>query len=119
MAARTRSSAKGQEEEARIPVAVQPPATGYALHGGLDAGFVWQQLADIQKTLGAMDAKLEQGRQVAEKMESELGKIKSDVAEFKQIRYTAKVLIWLVGLFMALAGFFAKEAWHVFKPGGV
>ena len=51
---------KQQDEEASIPASVQPPAPSYGGHGGLDAGFVWQQLSEIQKTLGAIDAKLDQ-----------------------------------------------------------
>jgi len=125
----TRASSKAaQAEEASIPSQVQAPLPLYSSsHAGLDAGFVWQQLSEIQKTLGGIDAKLEQSQKqnanhvtrlesnIAE-VKGELGKIKSDVGEFKQIRHTAKVVLWIVGAILALLGFFAKEAWYLLKP---
>lgn len=117
MATRVR---KLQDEEASIPAAVQPPPPSYGGHGGLDAGFVWQQLSDIQKTLGSIDAKLEQQKDAAAKLESDIGKIKADVSEFKQIWHTAKVLGSIGGFvlagMLAITGFVVKEAWTVLKP---
>jgi hypothetical protein len=99
---------------------LQPPAPSYGGHGGLDAGFVWQQLSEIQKTLGAIDAKLDQHKDAMAKQESDIGKIKADVAEFKQIRNTAKVLGWVGGVvlagMLAVTGFVVKEVWTVLKP---
>lgn len=111
---------KQQDEEASIPASVQPPAPSYGGHGGLDAAFVWQQLSEIQKTLGAIDAKLDQHKDAMAKQESDIGKIKADVAEFKQIRHTAKVLGWVGGVvlagMLAATGFVVKEVWTVLKP---
>ena len=82
-----------------------------------------QQLSDIQKTLGAMTAKLDQNTQAFEKLDESLGKVRADVAEFKQIRHTAKVVAWIVGVTMAgvlaVTGFIAKEAWSLLKPMAV
>ncbi|EKD98094.1 MAG: hypothetical protein ACD_23C00589G0002 [uncultured bacterium] len=54
------------------------------------------------------------------KQESDIGKIKADVAEFKQIRHTAKVLGWVGGVvlagMLAVTGFVVKEVWTVLKP---
>jgi len=117
----TRASSKAtQTEEASIPSQVQAPLPFYGgSHAGLDAGFVWQQLSDIQKTLGAIDAKLEQNQRADAQLESELGKVKTTVSEFKQIQHTAKVVAWIVGFFLtvilAIAGFLAKETWGVLK----
>lgn len=111
---------KVQDEEASIPANMQPQMPSHMGHGGLDAGFVWQQLADIQKSLGAIDAKLEQQKESSAKLDADLGKIKADVAEFKQIRHTAKVLGTIAGVVLAgalaVTWFVVKEAWTVLKP---
>ncbi|GAB2531215.1 hypothetical protein [Simplicispira piscis] len=124
------------EEEATLPQ--MPPPAHQGLGSGLDAGFVWQQLSDIQKSLGAIQATLQQHTSAIEKVDeklsdktekleeklgSKLSKIDSDVSEFKQIRHTAKVVAWMVGVasagVLAVAGFIAKEAWGVFKPHSI
>lgn len=121
------------EEEATLPQ--MPPPAHQGLGVGLDAGFVWQQLSDIQKSLGAIQATLQQHTAAIEKMDGlltqktdkldeklggKLGKIDADLTEFKQIRHTAKVLGWIVvgvaGVVLAVAGYVAKEVWTVFKP---
>lgn len=114
-----------------------PPAH-QGLGAGLDPGFIWQQLSEIQKSLGAIQATLQQHTSVIDKIDAKLSdkvdkledklggklsKIEADVNEFKQIRHTAKVVAWLVGLaaagVLAAAGFVAKEAWSVFKPHAI
>ena len=134
----TRSSARrGSEEEASIP-AMQPPAHSIGGHGGLDAGFVWQQLSEIQKSLGSLQATMTQHSAAIDKVEANLGarvdklddklsgkisKVESDVSEFKQIRHTAKVVAWIVGVaaagVLAIAGVIAKEVWTVVKPHAI
>ena len=117
MAATRASTRKVVEEEANVPAMQTPPSFG---GHGIDAAFVWSQLSDIQKTLGAIEAKLDQQKDATAKMDGEIGKIKTDVSEFKQIRHTAKVLGWIVGVLcagmLALGGILAKEAWSVLKP---
>lgn len=114
---------------------MMPPPAHQGFGGGIDASFVWQQLADIQKSLGSIQATLQQSTAALEKTEEQLNakidkieerlggklsKIEADVSEFKQIRHTAKVVAWIVGVaaagILAFAGFVAKEAWGVLKP---
>jgi len=73
MATSSKRSSKPQEEEARLPVAMQPPSVGgHTHHGGMDAAFVWQQLAEIQKTLGTIDAKLDHAQRATAKLETDI-----------------------------------------------
>ncbi len=121
------------DEEATLPQ--MPPPTHQGIGAGLDAGFVWQQLSEIQKSLGAIQATLQMHNssiqrmeesltQKADKLEETLGgklaKIDADVTEFKQIRHTAKVIGWMVaaaaGVVITITGYIAKEAWSVLKP---
>lgn len=87
---------------------------------GMDPVFVWTQLAEMQKTLGVMSAKQDQHKEATAKLDEALAQVKADVSGFKQIRHTAKVLAWLVGIaagaVVAAAGYITKEAWEVFKP---
>lgn len=120
MASTTSSTRKSPDND----VTPQAPQSTPSMGGGGDySPFVWQQLSDIQKTLGAMTAKLDQNTQAFEKLDESLGKVKADVAEFKQIRHTAKVVAWIVGVTMAgvlaVTGFIAKEAWSLLKPMAV
>lgn len=129
----TRQPRKAADEEATLPQTPPPAHQGFG--ASIDAGFVWQQLSEIQKALGAIQATLQQHTSVIDKVDekltgktekleeklvSKLSKIESDVSEFKQIRHTAKVVAWIVGTaaagVLALAGFIAKEAWSAFKP---
>lgn len=111
---------KVQDEEASIPANMQPQVPSHMGHSALDAGFVWQQLSDIQKSLGAINAKLDQQKESSAKLDADLGKVKADVAEFKQIRHTAKVLGVITGVVLAgaltVTWFVVKEAWTVLKP---
>lgn len=113
-----KSSATDQDAIPQVPQSSTPVSLGG--HSGLDAAFIWQQLSEIQKSLGSINAKLDQHKDMAAKLESDVGKVKADVAEFKQIRHTAKVVAWIVGVAAAaligLVGFIAKEAWTAIKP---
>lgn len=126
MATGKTSTRKVSDMEASIPT-MAPPAHNYGSHGGLDAGFVWQQLSDIQKSLGAMQATMQQHSSAIERLDEKLGgkigKIESDVSEFKQIRHTTKVVMWIVGItagtLVTVSGYIAKEAWMAFKPQAI
>lgn len=164
--ATARQTRKSTDEEAILPQT--PPPANQGFGHGLDPGFIWQQLSDIQSKLGAIQAtqqqhtsalqsvlqqhsaaldkaeekhasalgKAEEKLTVAlvkceekhaaalekseEKLSGKLSKIDGDVTEFKQIRHTAKVVGWIVGIaasvLVTIAGFVAKEAWTVMKP---
>lgn len=123
MMATARQSRKPVEEEAVLPQT--PPPASHGFGHGLDVGFVWQQLTEIQKSLGAIQATQVQHTdaigKLDEKLSGKLSKIDGDVSEFKQIRHTAKVVAWIVGVALAggltVVGFVAKEVWSVvIKP---
>lgn len=110
------------DEAIATPAAMTTPAQMGIAHG-MDAVFVWQQMTDVQKTLGGISAKLDQNKESVEKLEADIASVKSDVSEFKQIRHTAKVVAWLVGVVAAalltVTGYIAKEAWSILKPHAV
>ncbi|MDH0852096.1 hypothetical protein N5D66_29515 [Delftia tsuruhatensis] len=120
--ATARQSKKSGDEEATLPQT--PPPVNQGFGHGLDPGFIWQQLSDIQSRLGAIQATQTQHSSSIEKLEDKLGgkisKIEGDVAEFKQIRHTAKVvgaiLSVIAGLLLGGVGYAAKEVWTVLKP---
>lgn len=116
----TRAKKQASTDEAVAPPAIMTTPAQMGMAHGMDAVFVWQQMTDVQKTLGAIDAKLDQHKESVAKLEADIARIKSDVSEFKQIRHTAKVLAWIVGIVAAavvgLAGFLAKETWSILKP---
>ena len=55
-----------------------------------------------------------------DKTSGKLRKIDDDLAEIKQIRHTAKWLLYVVGVVgavvLAVVGFTAKEVWGISKP---
>jgi hypothetical protein len=164
--ATARQTRKSNDEEAILPQT--PPPANQGFGHGLDPGFIWQQLSDIQSKLGAIQATQQQHttalqgvlqqhaaafekaeekhaaalgkaeekltaalvkceekhaatlEKAEEKLSGKLSKIDGDVNEFKQIRHTAKVVGWIVGIaagaVVTIAGFVAKEAWNVMKP---
>ena len=133
--AAARQSRKSTDEEAVLPQTPPPANQGFGHGHGIDPGFIWQQLSEIQSKLGAIQATQQQHSaaiqtvqqqhaaaldKVDEKLSGKLSKIDADVTEFKQIRHTAKVVGWIVGIaagsVLTLAGFIAKEAWTVLKP---
>ncbi|PAT31891.1 hypothetical protein CLI92_09005 [Vandammella animalimorsus] len=118
--ATTRAKKQAATEEAVAPPAIMTTPAQMGMAHGMDAVFVWQQMTDVQKTLGAIDAKLDQHKESVAKLEADIARIKSDVSEFKQIRHTAKVLAWVIGVaaaaFMTVTGYIAKEAWGILKP---
>ena len=92
--------------------------------GGDMNGFIWQQLSELQRSMGAMleaQKTLASAHDKAEtKISGKLSKIEDELAEFKQIWHTAKALFY-VGLFVAslvlgAVGFMVKEIWDISKP---
>lgn len=107
------------------PVAPQtsPPAP-YG-HGGADLnGFIWQQLSDMQRTLGAIQEAqrllVTTQERSDTKTSSKLAAIEADLAEIKQIKHTAKWLLIVCtavgGVVITVMGFIAKEVWDIGKP---
>lgn len=109
---------RATDEEASTPSSVTPVQMGVA--HGMDPIFVWTQLTEMQKSLGAIESTLKHHSTQFDKVHEDSSKIKADVSEFKQIRHTAKVVAWVIGVvaaaFLGVVGFVAKESWSVLKP---
>lgn len=131
--ATARQSRKSNDEEAILPQT--PPPANQGFGHGIDPGFIWQQLSDIQSKLGAIQATQQQHssaiqtcqqqhaaalEKAEEKLGTKLSKLDADVGEFKQIRHTAKVvgviLSVIAGLILTMVTFAAKEVWTVLSP---
>jgi hypothetical protein len=78
---------------------------------------------DQKVSMAKVEVKLDSVKETIETAKGKLSGIESDVLEFKQIRHTAKVVGWIVGLtctvLLAIAGFIAKEVWSIVKPPAV
>lgn len=96
-----------------------PPQMGYG-SVGLSSDFIWQQLNDIQKTLGAIQESQRHGEVSFEKTHTEISAIKSDVSDIKQLKNTAKTVLWIVGVVLAgmltAAGWVFSQIWDISKP---
>lgn len=98
------------------------PAAGFG-GSGMD-GFIWQQLSDIQKSLGAIQEAQKNlalaHEKADDKVSGKLKKIEEELAEIKQIRHTAKWLLVIAGtvggLLITGVGLVFKEVWSVAKP---
>lgn len=110
--------------------ATEPPFIG---RGHPEYHFV-QAIMELKSTIHKMDTdqkvsmtrmeeKMSALKESIESSKKKLSSIESDVSEFKQIRHTAKVVGWLVGVtcvaLLGLAGFVAKEAWSIVKPAAL
>ena len=108
--------------EATAPQSAPPASlSGY---GASYSDFIWQQLATIQSTLGAIQ---ESQRHIADRLQkldgevsAKLQKVEGELAELKQIRHTAKWLFYVAGVIgtvcFAVLGFIATEVWAISKP---
>ena len=87
-------------------------------------GFIWQQLSEIQRNIGSIQESQKNLTASIEKMDlktsSKLSIIEGELTEIKQIRHTAKVVSWIVGV--GFAGLFtvgsivASTMWDALKP---
>lgn len=84
---------------------------------------IHQMDTDQKVSMARMEEKMGSVKDAIESNKKKLFGIESDVAEFKQIRHTAKVIGWIVGVTCALvlgvAGYVAKEVWSVLKPSAI
>jgi hypothetical protein len=120
------ATAKPRSTDAVPAVAPQTtPTGGYGGGAGSDFnGFIWQQLSEIQRTLGAVQEsqrmQAEAHAKADEKASGKLGSLEKDLAEIKQIKHTAKWLLAVCSVVgavvLAVVGFIAKEAWDLSKP---
>ena len=93
--------------------------------GGSDFnGFIWQQLGEMQRTLGAIQEAQKQLAHAQDKGDartsSDLSAIKADLTEIKQIKHTAKWLLIIGtaigGVLITVVGYIGKEVWDISKP---
>lgn len=87
-------------------------------------GFIWQQLSEIQRGLGSIQESQKNLAASLEKLDTKCGSkfstIEGELGEIKQIRHTAKVVAWIVGIafagIFALVSFIANTMWDALKP---
>lgn len=114
---------KVSESDAIAPQSPPPSQFGYGEAAGM-SGFIWQQLSEIQKTLGSIqEAQKSLGSaqdKADEKVSGKLKKIEEDLAEIKQIRHTAKWLLIVGGavgsIVLTVMGYVVTEVWSIAKP---
>lgn len=115
------STSKGSETpDQSLGYAPPQVLTGHSV----DNGFIWSQLAGIQAALGGLQESQKNLASALDKMDSKSGgklsSIEADLAEIKQIRHTAKAVVWIVGIGFAgligVCGFVANAMWDTLKP---
>lgn len=120
MATRARTNV---EDGAPDLPATSPGPTVYG--NGMDMnGFIWQQLNDIQRTLGAIQESQKQLTTAQEKSDSKtsakLATIETELTSIRQIKHTAtwifSIALIVGGIAMSGVVFVAKEIWSISKP---
>lgn len=100
------TSASVKQEEASSPM-MSPPAH---VPGGLDPAFIWQQLANIQNSLGSIQEGQRQLATQVEKVETKLDKMEERVSGITHKLYAAGVVLAIA---LAVGGFAVSKAWDL------